>query len=88
MCHNPRRLGLFDAQGARCTTIRGDQGHRVGRTVDVVTGPRTEATELREGVDGVPQRVVDNVAAQPIAAGESSVIDMTPPPFIPIKTPD
>ena len=22
--HNPRRLGPFDAQGARCTTVRGD----------------------------------------------------------------
>ena len=28
--HNPRRSGPLDAQGARCATIRGDQGHRVG----------------------------------------------------------
>ena len=28
---NPMRLVPFDAQGAHRTTIRGDQGHRVGR---------------------------------------------------------
>ena len=29
--HNPRRLGLFDAQGSHFTTTRGDSGHLAGR---------------------------------------------------------
>ena len=35
----PRSLGPFDAQGAHCTTIRGDSSHRVGGKPILCGGP-------------------------------------------------